>query len=124
MTQGNKNAELTPEMKQHLWKPGQSGNPGGLSATLKEVKRLCKELCPEAVARLWEIANQDKDLKAANEAIKIIFARGIGKELEHATLEQLTKAVEEARPGLDVDLKTLTTSQLDRIEAILKETAP
>lgn len=116
--------ELTPEMRERCqpgFQKGKSGNPGGLSATMREVKQLCKELCPAAVARLWEIANNDKDLKAANEAIKIIFARGIGREMDFERLEQLSKFVEPNT--VSVDLKTLSDSQLERIEKIVNETA-
>lgn len=118
--------ELTPEMQENCkprgrWEKGKSANPGGLSSTMREVKQLCKELCPAAVARLWEIANNDKDLKAANEAIKIIFARGIGREMDFERLEQLSKFVEPNT--VSVDLKTLSDSQLERIEKIVNETA-
>lgn len=116
--------ELTPEMRERCqpgFRKGTSGNPGGQSAALREVKRLCKELCPQAVERLWAIANQDKDLKAANEAIKVILVRGLGREQDHEKLEQLTTAAE--TNAVSIDLKTLTDDQLARIEQIVNETA-
>ena len=104
------------------WVKGQSGNPGGQSKMLKEVRRLCQEICPEAVARLWEIAKCTENLSASVAAIKDILVRGIGKELEHSSLEQLSKNADATHGRIpDVDVKLLSDSQIERIEAILKE---
>ena len=62
------------------FKPGQSGNPGGRPAVVKEVQDLAREHTKEALSALVEILN-DKAAPAAARvsAASAILDRGYGK---------------------------------------------
>ncbi len=112
---------LPQKMRDNMWKPGQSGNAGGLTKAVLEVRNLCQKLGPDVIARLGTIALQAEDLRAAIEASKVILARGYGKEREAEGLADRDNARTDNLP--DVDLKSLSSDQITRIEAILKESA-
>lgn len=53
---GRGHSELHPELAKRLWKPGQSGNPGGKGGLYKETQRLAREISPRAMQRLIKMA--------------------------------------------------------------------
>ena len=62
------------------WQPGQSGNPGGIGAALREVTRLAREASPDVMRRLIAIAGDpDEDIRAVIVAAQAIFDRAFGK---------------------------------------------
>jgi hypothetical protein len=63
---------------EHLWKPGQSGNPKGRPRTPHDLPAMCREHTPEAVAKLVEIMRSDDHGKALN-AIQQLLDRGWGR---------------------------------------------
>lgn len=65
----------------HLFKPGQSGNPGGMSKVAMEAKRLAQGYAIEAIEKLAYWMRCD-DPKASIEACKVILDRGLGKPKE------------------------------------------
>jgi hypothetical protein len=67
-------------LKAQTWKPGQSGNPSGKSATINEVMRLARSHCAEAVERLVEIM-RDKSVppRETIAACMAIMDRGMGR---------------------------------------------
>lgn len=73
----------------HLFKPGQSGNPGGQSKVAMEAKRLAQGYAIEAIEKLAYWMRCD-DPKASIEACKVILDRGLGKPKEIEVEDQLT----------------------------------
>jgi hypothetical protein len=63
-----------------LWKPGQSGNPGGRPRTPHDLPALCREHTAEAVQRLVAIMRADDDGRALA-AIQQLLDRGWGRPI-------------------------------------------
>lgn len=61
-----------------MFKPGQSGNPGGRPKEHAEVKALARSFCKEAVEKLVFIM-RNGDNKEARAAADSLLDRGIGK---------------------------------------------
>ena len=79
-------AELTAnERRPQLYKPGQSGNPGGRPKRLAELQALSQVNFPVAVARLAELI-QSKDDELAFRVIQFVFVYILGKPPEASTL--------------------------------------
>jgi hypothetical protein len=64
----------------HLWKPGQSGNPTGRPRSPDDLPALCREHTREAVERLVQIMRSDDDGKALN-AVQQLLDRGWGRPI-------------------------------------------
>lgn len=66
----------------HLWKPGQSGNPGGRIKKLKDLEDgLLSEFGPkvrEVMARIYELIMDDDSKKVAPAAAKLFIERLMG----------------------------------------------
>ena len=103
----------------HLFKKGQSGNPGGVTKAVRVVRDICRTMNPAACAKLEVILKTEPDNRIVLEAIKVIFARSIGKEREAESLYPTTQHAK-----ADIDIKTLSDDQLNRINAIVKEPLP
>ena len=69
---------LPPALVKNLWKPGQSGNPGGIGGPVKEAMRLAREATPEAMRTLIELL-KDEDPKVRAVAANAILDRSMGK---------------------------------------------
>lgn len=61
-----------------LWKPGQSGNPGGRPRTPHDLPALCREHTAEAVLKLVEIMRADDHGRALS-AVQQLLDRGWGR---------------------------------------------
>lgn len=80
-------AKAKPESKSktkikpaHLWKPGQSGNPGGRPKVVAEVRELARAHTEDALATLASIMkNEDAPPAARVSAAAHILDRGYGK---------------------------------------------
>ena len=67
-------------LKDHAFKPGQSGNPGGKPKALKDVIALARQHTPMAIAALVEIIQTADRYPAARvAAINTLLDRGWGK---------------------------------------------
>jgi hypothetical protein len=89
------------------WKPGQSGNPGGMPKVKREVIQLARECGPGCIKRLYEIATTDPDGDLAIKACEVLLNRGFGRPVESKqievtgepqqwlSLDELAKAIEE-----------------------------
>lgn len=96
---------------EHLWKPGQSGNPRGRSKIDRDIALVARTYTEQAIHRLAELAMQDKHLGAAVRACEILLERGYGKapvvvdvmhsidsqSLQEAALAILRRRLEESR---------------------------
>jgi hypothetical protein len=66
---------------QHAFKPGQSGNPGGRTASFAECQRLAREASPDAMRRLIELIRSSDERVALMAADKVL-ERAWGKPKE------------------------------------------
>lgn len=98
---------LTPEMEARKWKPGQSGNPGGVprGRSLTAVLRELLEQIPRGdTAKLKERivkALLDKALRGDTRALDLIFERSDGKVKEELEVTEIQKI--EYVPAKDKD---------------------
>lgn len=72
---------LPVKWAEKMWKPGQSGNPGGKSKKLEEVKALAKDASRRALERIIELIESDDD-RIALMAAKEVLDRAWGKPKE------------------------------------------
>ncbi len=111
-----------PVLRANAWQKGQSGNAGGVSKALREVRDALKKLHPQcAVALEGMVANWQEDPRSAIEAIKIIYARSIGKERESLYTPKDRSAALGAIEA--VDIKKLPDAALDELDAVLRKYA-
>jgi hypothetical protein len=75
--------------------PGVSGNPGGRTSALTEVRELLRPNAPKFVARLLELAG-DSDPKIALQALELAFDRLLGKPVAVVESDVRTLNVNEA----------------------------
>lgn len=88
-----------PATKGRPFPKGKSGNPGGVSKAVKEIRDMCREMGPELITELYAIAkNGSSDHKI--QAIKELLNRGYGRS-EHVTTIRLDR------------FATLTMAELD-----------
>ena len=71
-------------LAKYRWKPGQTGNPGGISPHELEVRRLCREHSPELITRGLEILQSTDDERVFWVGLGIVLERGFGKPKEIA----------------------------------------
>lgn len=103
---------------QHQFKPGKSGNPGGLPRTVREARKQAAKASPEIIRRMTDIALTEEP-KYAIPAAALVLERGLGKA---ATLRELHPTT---KPDTDTDsptvLANLNDDQRARIYAIIRE---
>lgn len=75
-------ADAPPQLVPHLWKPGQSGNPGGMPKGMAEVKMLARSMSAEALEKMYELMRTSSDDRVQLAAAKEIMDRGLGKPRE------------------------------------------
>jgi hypothetical protein len=63
------------------WKPGQSGNPGGIGGPVREAQRIAREATPKAMRKLVELLDS-KDDRVVAVAIQALLDRSMGKPKE------------------------------------------
>lgn len=75
------NSDQTPEQHRpaHLWKPGQSGNPGGRPKSIYTLATLAQTYTEEALDALVAIMRSSQSDAARCKAVDIILDRGYGK---------------------------------------------
>jgi len=69
---------IPPALVKHVWKPGESGNPGGRTIAHSECQRLAREASPKAIMRLIELVDSD-DERVALLASEKVLERAWGK---------------------------------------------
>ena len=94
------------------FKPGQSGNPGGVSKEITlvrdRVRAFLVNACPEAAQKLFELLHSE-DQKVVVAAAREILDRGLGppkQEIEITNNERLGKAI----AAVAVSTMTVTTT--------------
>src|SRR5262245_56268220 len=106
---------LPPALAANLWRPGQSGNPGGKGGTYYEMMRLARQFTPQATQILIDIAS-DLGEEARNRivAIGMLYDRAWGKPKDYDPVADK----EEIEPRFDPSL--YTPEQLAEIERVLR----
>jgi len=73
-------------LEPHKWKPGQSGNPSGRPAVIREVRDLAREHTMEAFNTLLSVCQSAEAPPAARVAAAAhILDRGYGKPTQHVS---------------------------------------
>lgn len=90
-----------------VWQKGQSGNPGGRSKVVAEVRKLAQEHSAEAIATLVHLMRNGKSDHTRRAAANDLLDRGIGKPIQ-----AVDATVRDDRPPSE-----LTTAELMRIAA-------
>jgi hypothetical protein len=72
---------VPPALVAHAFKPGESGNPGGRTASFAECQRLAREASPDAMRRLIELIRSSDERVALMAADKVL-ERAWGKPKE------------------------------------------
>jgi hypothetical protein len=103
---------LPPALAKNVWKPGQSGNPTGLSGLYGETVKLARQAAPDAIRRLIELMSSD-DERVASVACNAVLDRAFGKPREYDPSRDQPE-----RPKFDPAL--LTPAELDRVEKALR----
>ena len=78
---------IPPALVKHVWKPGESGNPGGRTIAHSECQRLAREASPKAIMRLIELVDSD-DERVALLASEKVLERAWGKPKEQQQPER------------------------------------
>jgi hypothetical protein len=82
----------------NVWKPGQSGNPGGKGGTYYEMMRLARQFTPQATQILIDIARDPgEEIRNKIVAIGMLYDRAWADQGEFDP-----NADPEIRPNLDV----------------------
>lgn len=120
------NEKQQAPLTQFGWQKGQSGNPGGISKRVREVREMLAKLHPECEKALRGIVESWNDgekgsKQAAIQAVAIIYARSIGKERESLYTPK-DRAAALGTLGA-VDVTKLPDAALDEMEAIVKKYA-
>lgn len=75
----------SPKNREHLFKPGQSGNPGGRPKADPEMQAILKAACPKAAAKLVGLLDSTNQ-KIVLSAAEAIFNRVYGKPKESVNM--------------------------------------
>ena len=106
---------LPAALAANLWKPGQSGNPGGKGGTYYEMMRLARQFTPQATQILIDIASDPGEARSRIVAIGMLYDRAWGKAREYDPSEDKE---EEIRPRFDPS--RYTSEQLTEIERVIR----
>jgi hypothetical protein len=106
---------LPAALAANLWKPGQSGNPGGKGGTYYEMMRLARQFTPQATQILIDIASDPgEEARSRIVAIGMLYDRAWGKPKDYDPAMDK----EDIRPRFDPSL--YTPEQLAQIETTLR----
>jgi len=106
---------LPAALAANLWKPGQSGNPGGKGGTYYEMMRLARQFTPQATQILIDIASDPgEEARSRIVAIGMLYDRAWGKPKDYDPVTDK----EETRPRFDPS--RYTPEQLTEIERVLR----
>ena len=110
---------LPAALAANLWKPGQSGNPGGKGGTYYEMMRLARQFTPQATQILIDIASDPgEEARSRIVAIGMLYDRAWGKPKDY---DPKTDEAATRKPVFDPSL--YSAEQLAQIEASLRMVA-
>lgn len=73
---------LPPALRNNLWQPGQSGNPGGKRGRFQQLQSMAREASPQALAKLIEMIG-DPEPRVAGWAADKVLERAYGKPKDY-----------------------------------------
>ena len=99
---------------------GTSGNPSGRPKSLREVRDICREACPDGARALAEIIRdrdengnlREKDGRVIAVVVQTLFTWGYGKPPEYDPRED--------RPNLAIDTSALSTEERKFLLSLLR----
>jgi hypothetical protein len=84
---------LPPAFRAHMFKPGQTGNPGGFSADIAAVRRLARENSIEAMQQILTLMRTAKDERVRLVAADKVLERAWGRPKEEDPKDRPPMAV-------------------------------
>jgi hypothetical protein len=103
---------LPEPLRANLWKPGQSGNPGGKGGKFLEAQQICRTASPEAARKLVELLDSSDERIVGYAADKI-------REWAWGKIPDYDPSKEE-RGDLPLDPSLLTPEQRQRFMQLLR----
>jgi hypothetical protein len=104
---------LPPALAANVWKPGQSGNPGGKGGAYYEMQRLAREFTPEAARYLIAIAaDKGEDTRNRIVAMSMLLDRAWGKPKEYDPNSE--------KPTAALDVGRLTADQRQQLRELVR----
>jgi hypothetical protein len=101
------------------WRPGQSGNPGGVGGQLREAQRLAKQSTPKAIRRLIDMLDS-KDDRVVVVAANALWDKAGGKVMENNPEQETGKRIDLSKltaPELQFLLKLVRSGAMQMTEA-------
>jgi hypothetical protein len=111
---GKGTVPLPPALVKHQWKPGQSGNPGGLGGEYRRCLKLCREASFAAAQEIIHLAKHSDDDRIRLMAATWIYERAWGKPREYDPSQEQVD-------GPPINLAALTPAERDRFMALLRK---
>jgi hypothetical protein len=105
---------LPPALAANVWKPGQSGNPGGKGGTFYEMMRLARQFTPEATQILIDIVRDpSEDSRNKIVAVGMLYERAWGKPKEYDPST-------DREPKAGLDLSHLSPEQRQQLREMVE----
>jgi len=107
---------LPPALAANVWKPGQSGNPGGKGGAYYEMMRLARHFTPQATQYLIDIASDlGEETRNRLVAMSMLLDRAWGKPKEFDPNAE--------KPATAIDVSRLTADQRQKLRELLQLTS-
>jgi len=103
---------LPASMRAQMWKPGQSGNPGGFGGEYQRCLRLCRDASYEAAEEIIRLRRESDDDRIRYMAATWIYERAWGKPKDY-------DPADEPKPKRRFDPSKYTLEELEQIQAAL-----
>ena len=95
-----------------MWKPGQSGNPGGFGGEYQRCLRLCRDASYEAAEEIIRLGRESDDDRVRFTAASWIFERSWGRPKDY-------DPADEPKPKRRFDPSRYSIEELKQIQAAL-----
>jgi hypothetical protein len=95
-----------------MWKPGQSGNPGGFGGEYQRCLRLCRDASYEAAEEIIRLGRESDDDRVRFTAASWIFERSWGRPKDYDPATE--------KPKRRFDPSRYTLEELEQIQAALE----
>ena len=103
---------LPVSMRAQMWKPGQSGNPGGFGGEYQRCLRLCRDASYKAAEEIIRLGRESDDDRVRFTAASWIFERSWGRPKDY-------DPADEPKPKRLFDPSKYTLEELEQIQAAL-----
>ena len=103
---------LPASMRAQMWKPGQSGNPGGFGGEYQRCLRLCRDASYKAAEEIIRLGRESDDDRIRFVASTWIYERSWGRPKDY-------DPADEPKPKRRFDPSKYTLQELEQIQAAL-----